>query len=118
MTANIVHYLAVKERSRHKQLQKIKTKDLKKAHLQGRITKQKDDEVIAKNECMKRDGTYKSGQHVLDGNGAEEPPRPTKKRRKDLVCSSCNQLGHATSRARACLNHDAQREEPQLYISE
>jgi hypothetical protein len=57
-------------------LQKIKTKqDLKKARLQGRITKQKDDEVIANNERMKHDGTYKSGQHVLDGDGAKEPPR-------------------------------------------
>jgi hypothetical protein len=114
MTPNVVHYLHdVKERSRHKRLEKLKTKELKKERLQSRITKQKEYEVIAKNERKKRDGTYKSGQNVM-GNGDDEEEQlqaqpPKKKSRKDLVCSSCGQRGHATTKARACTNYDGNR---------
>jgi hypothetical protein len=102
MTPNVVHYLKVKDRSWHKRLAKIKTNDFKKARLQARFTKQKEDEVVAKRERSKQDGTYKPGQNVLldkaDG-GDEEQQRPKKIHRKDIVCKACGLKGHATSKA-------------------
>jgi hypothetical protein len=104
MTPNVVHYLQVKDKSRFARIQKNKTKDQKKARLVQRFEKQKEDEAIAKKERTKRDGTYKSGQHVLN-DGDEEQLGPRKKARKDLVCSSCGQTGHATTRSKVCLNY-------------
>jgi hypothetical protein len=74
--------------------------------LQNRFLKQKEDEVIAKKERSKRDGTYKSGQTVLqDGEEDQQPSK--KKARKELICCSCGKSGHATTRSKACINHVA-----------
>jgi hypothetical protein len=104
MTPNVVHYLNWKDKRRSYRIAKVKTKDQKKARLQGRFDKQRVDEALAKKERGKRDGTYKSGQNVLnDGEEEQQPVR--KKGRKDLYCASCKQTGHATTRSKACANH-------------
>jgi hypothetical protein len=103
MTPNVVHYLTVKEGSRFKRLHKIKTKEVKTKRIQERVTKQKDDEVIAKRERSRRDGTYKSGQNMMpteEEEGGQQPPR--KKTRKNLVCRACKESGHATERTKTC----------------
>jgi hypothetical protein len=106
MTPNIVHYLSFKDGSRSKRLKKIKTKEAKTVRMQSRVVKMKEDEVIAKRERSKRDGTYKTGQAMqpVEDDG-QQPPKKKSKNRKDLVCRSCQQPGHATERARACTNY-------------
>jgi hypothetical protein len=104
MTPNVVHYLKWKDTRRSYCIAKVKTKEHKKARLKGRFDKQREDEQVAKKERSKRDGTYKSGQAVL--NDGEEEQQPAKKKsRKELFCWSCNQPGHATTRSKACANH-------------
>jgi hypothetical protein len=110
MTPNVAHFLQTKDKTRFARIEKIKTKEHKKARLQGRFTKQKEDEVIAKRERSKRDGTYKSGQHVLqdgDEEQQQQPPRKKAKNKNDLKCKSCGMIGHATTRSSKCINHIA-----------
>jgi hypothetical protein len=113
MSPNVVHYLKTKDKSRYARIAKIKTKGAKKARLQGRFEKQKEDEVQAKKERSRRDGTYKSGQAVLNDGEEEHPEQPVAKRaktsRKDLYCKACKQYGHSTTRSKACLHHEARR---------
>jgi hypothetical protein len=104
MTPNVAHYIAVKDGSRFKRLTKIKTKAVKTIRLQTRIIKLKEDEVIAKKERSKPDGTYETGQHMKDV--CEEAGQPAKKKsRRDLKCRTCGQMGHATNRSKDCLDH-------------
>jgi hypothetical protein len=105
MTPNVRHYLQVKDKSRYARLAKNKTKEQKKARLSSRYDKQREDEATAKKERSKREGTYKTGQNVLNDGEEQQPAKKKARTRKDLICESCQQPGHATTRSRACLNY-------------
>jgi hypothetical protein len=49
MTPNVVHYLNWKDKRRSYCIAKVKTKEQKKARLQGRFDKQQEDEVLVIN---------------------------------------------------------------------
>jgi hypothetical protein len=102
LTPNVAHYLNCKDNSRFKRLNKIKSKEVKSNRMQLRITKMKEDEVVAKRERSKRDGTYKTGQNMMPVQDDVLQLPPKKKSRKDLVCNKCGKSGHATIRSRAC----------------
>jgi hypothetical protein len=104
---NMLHYLSFKDGSWFKRLNKIKTKEAKSNQMQQRIVKQKEDEVVAKKERSKRDGTYKTGQNMQPVEEEQGHQPPKKKQRKNLVCRACGKPGHATERAKACLHHKA-----------
>jgi hypothetical protein len=107
MTRNVTHFLQVKDRNRTKRLEKTKTKDQKKNRLKLKYQQLADDTAIARKERAKREGTYRTGQ-ALDDVEEEQPARKrrnTAAERKNVTCSSCGLKGHATSRAKACLNY-------------
>jgi hypothetical protein len=107
MTKNVKHFLEIHDNKRNKRLAKLRTKAKKIERLKNRMLQLKEDTVIAQRERAKRDGTYRTGQN-LDDTAEEEQPLNKKRKavdRRSLTCKSCGQIGHATSRARACLNY-------------
>jgi hypothetical protein len=80
ITPNMLHYLSFKDGSWFKRLNKIKTKEAKSNRIQQRIVKQKEDEVVAKKERSKRDGTYKTGQNMqpVEEEQGHQPPKKKK----------------------------------------
>jgi hypothetical protein len=68
MTENIIHFLEVKSNNRIKRLAKLKTKDKKNDRLKRKFQQLKDDTEVARKERSKRDGTYKKGMNMAEGN--------------------------------------------------
>jgi hypothetical protein len=117
MPPNVAHFLAVKQNIREKRHDKRQLKETKKERAKRKMEQLAADEVIAKKEKSKRDGTYKKGQNMeaegADGYTAAEllaaaaaPPKRNNKSRKtnkDIVCKFCNLAGHSTRRSTKCL---------------
>lgn len=90
MTPNVLHFLKVKERNRVKQLDKIKTREMKKLRMKSKFDNLKKDEVIAKRERSKRDGSYRSGQNMGEDMEANlHDQQRQKKIRRTVVCPHC-----------------------------
>jgi hypothetical protein len=121
---NVSHFLAVKQNIREKRHDKRQLKETKKDRVKQKMEQLAADEVIAKREKAKRDGTYKRGQNMdaegADGYTLEEllsaaaapVPAPTIKRQsrnnnKNVVCPFCKLTGHSTRRSTKCLQHKA-----------
>jgi hypothetical protein len=106
MTKNLTHFLQIKANKWTKKLAKLKTKATKTHRLKKKYEQLAEDTAIARKERSKRKGTYQSGQN-LDDRDEEQPSKRRKASsdRKNLVCKSCGMVGHATHRARACLNY-------------
>jgi hypothetical protein len=114
MTSNVRHFLQVKEKTRAKRLHKIKTKQHKMLRMQQKHEQLRLDEVIAKKERAKREGTYKSGMNMdaggVDGYTEQDllQQQARKKRRTDnsnSICRHCGLQGHSTTRSRSCLHY-------------
>jgi ribosomal protein S3AE len=67
MTADIMHYVTCKERSRSKALKKCKTKDQEKNRLKRKFLALTNDEAKANKERAWRAGTYKSVVNMAVG---------------------------------------------------
>jgi hypothetical protein len=119
MTEDVRHFLAVKDSTRLKRLEKVKTKEQKKIRLKRKFTSLTNDEAKAKKECQTRAGTYKSGMNVAQGAvdgytlddlkmaATEEGTATTRKNaKKKLVCPHCGLKGHMTKQSTKCLHHN------------
>jgi hypothetical protein len=117
MTANVLHFLEVKEKTRTKRLDKIKTKEHKKLRMANKFEQLRQDEIIAKRERSKRDGTYKSGLNMdeggVDGYTEEDLLQQHARKRnraannKNATCQHCGKKGHTTTRSSKCCLHKA-----------
>jgi hypothetical protein len=103
MTPNVLHFLQVKEMQREKRLANMKTTKAKKDRLKRKYFQLKEDELIARKERSKRDGTYKRGMNVsagaADGYTEEDlllAAAAAKPGRKVRVCPHCGLKGHTT----------------------
>jgi hypothetical protein len=103
MTPNVIHFLQMKETKRLRKLRKVKLPDTKRDCLKNKYEQlRKDTAIIAQKERTKRDGTYKSGQNVLETDGSEEDvivsacrsTRPPAKK-KPIKCKCCGGNDHA-----------------------
>jgi hypothetical protein len=118
MTDYVQHYITVKDRTRLKRLEKVKTKEQKKLRLKRKFTALTNDEAKTKKERQTGAGTYKSGMNMADGavDGytlddmkiAASDNGPTTNTRKNLVCPHCGQKGHSTTRSTKCLHHNGE----------
>jgi hypothetical protein len=112
LTPNVQHFLNVKDRNRQKRLAKIKTRDAKKERMKSKFDKLKLDEVVARKERSKRDGTYRSGQNMMDDIGDDDQQanrQQQKKPRKNVViCPHCGRKGHSTTRSKKCAHYQEQ----------
>jgi hypothetical protein len=116
MTANVAHYLRLKENSRAKRIAKTRTKEAKLSKNQHKRTKLQADTRIAKTEFLKREGTYRSGMNVDDPYGEvaddEEQARKPAARRINMAaskfCEYCGKKGHATKKSRKCTFYSIQ----------
>jgi hypothetical protein len=113
LTPNVAYYLEIKEKNRKKPLEKCKTKDAKLAKNKRNFDKLAKNTKIAMTERLKRTGTYRRGQNLLDDNldevldVATQQKQPAKKKYKPsgstkLFCEYCGIKGHATQQSKAC----------------
>jgi hypothetical protein len=105
-TPDVQYYLQSKESTRKKRLDKLRLKDTKKNRLKKKYDQLKADEVIAKRERSKRDGTYQKGIAMAgtsDEQGSQK--RPRNKSRAGMVCPHCGKKGHTTIRSANCLHY-------------
>ena len=110
MTADVAHWLEVRDSSRSRRLAKTKTTEYKRRRLRHKYEKLAEDTKIAKAERAKREGTYQPGIG-LDGGYAEAdtesetlPQQQKKKAALDLtkVCLHCGVHGHQRKTNKLC----------------
>jgi hypothetical protein len=116
MTANVAHYLHIKENKRVKRLAKIQVQSSKVARTKRKREKLKEDTRVAKTEFLKWEGTYRKGMNLDDpygevppnGNEEEEDnwkPAARTKRTNDAIkkyCEYCGLKVHATNKSKKC----------------
>jgi hypothetical protein len=114
MTPNIVHFLEVKDKQRNRRLAKVKTRKAKRERMKRKFDRLRQDELVARKERSKRDGTYKTGMNVAAGASegyteAEllEAARKKRPNPKNKVCPHCGLTGHTTKRSSKCKMHTA-----------
>jgi hypothetical protein len=104
---NVLHYLDMKDNNQKKRLLKIKTKEAKREKQKAKFERLKETEVVAKRERAKREGSYRPGQNMRDGEEEEQHliPPAAKRSRKDAKCNSCGVIGHCTNRSKVRMNY-------------
>lgn len=110
MTADVEYYLGTKETTRSKRLAKLRTKEMKKNRLKNKFEQMKEDEVIARKERSKREGTYQRGINMADAteeSDVRQPATKKKKSRSAIVCPHCGKKGHTTTKSKQCLQYVA-----------
>ena len=112
MTPDVEYYLGTKETTQSKRLAKIRTKDMKKKRLKNKFEQMKEDELVARNERSRREGTYQRGINMADVTGEDtgdirQPATKKKKSRSAIVCPHCGKKGHSTTKSKQCLQYKA-----------
>jgi hypothetical protein len=117
-TANVRHYLEMKERHRFSWLATIRTREAKLKKSEKKYVRLATEEQKAIKEFQKGEGTYKLNMNIDDpfgellrsgvleegeGDVGKKPPG-TKKRKaaSTQFCQYCGKKGHATSRSQKC----------------
>jgi hypothetical protein len=114
MTDNVLHFLEVKSNKRVKRLAKLKTKEENRERSKHKFDQLKEDTLIAIKERSKRDGTYKKGMNMAEGNidgyteedlnnNRRKPKSKTAVDRSGIECKHCHLFGHRTIRSKHCL---------------
>jgi hypothetical protein len=112
MTRNITHFLSQKDRKRAKRIAKSKTTAQKRLRNKNIFDKLKREEAATLKSRQQKDGTYKSGMHILGDSEEDDDPvgnnRPEKRPRKNPkneTCPTCGKKGHTTTRSKHCLHY-------------
>jgi hypothetical protein len=105
MTDNVEHYLRIKEKTRMKRLENVKTKEAKHKKSKRKRDKLVDDTKTAKMELRKRLGTYRRGMALDDVVDHDEVPIAKKRKatkKAPSYCEWCRRLDHATNKNKKC----------------
>ena len=105
MTANVMHFLKVKEHIQNKRLTSLKTKGVKKRRLRRKFDNLTKEESTAKKQRAKREGTYQQGGHMQEGGFDGEEQRPKKKQSTTPICPLCGKKGHKTAKSKKCTHN-------------
>jgi hypothetical protein len=117
VTPNVQHYLKFKDVNRGKRSDKKKTKEAKKERIKRKYEVLKEDEIVARRERSKREGTYRSGMTLEEGaadgytleellqEAATKKPRASSKRttsKSTATCKHCGKQGHTRKSHNDC----------------
>jgi hypothetical protein len=116
MTPNVIHFLTMKDNKRVKRIAKTKTTEQKKQRNKNIFDKLRNEEAARRKSRQQKDGTYKSGMHILgDSDEDDNGDRPTKKQRRNPrngTCKHCGKKGHSTTRSKSCLHYKERNSTP------
>lgn len=115
MTADVAHWLQVRDGTRSRRIAKTKTPEAKRRRLKSKYDKLAEETKVAKEERAKREGTYEPGIGLAGGYAEEDTAAsttrtattPTKKNAAAAIdetktCIHCGQLGHLRKSNRLC----------------
>jgi hypothetical protein len=116
MTRNVTHFLSQKDRKRAKRIAKSKTTDQKRLRNKNIFDKLRREEAATRKSRQQKDGTYKSGMHILGdseedddngpvGGGEDRPAKRPCRNPKNETCPKCGIKGHTTIRSKHCLHY-------------
>ena len=103
VTANVLHFLKVKNHQRSKRLRKQLSPEKKLLRNKRKFDKQRADELIAKKERLTRCGKYRRGMN-LDITAEEIAALPVRFPAKKRSCPHpfCGLKGHSTTKSKNC----------------
>lgn len=108
---SVLYFFKQKDLYRTKRLESLKTVEKKKLRMERKFEQLRNDEIEARTARAKRNGTYRRGMNMDEGdssdNGKEDDgtrgkPQRKKKKRSQVICPFCKKIGHSTTRSKKC----------------
>jgi len=113
LTPDILHYLKVKSKVRHKRIAKTKTTEYKKKRKADEYRRLKEDTQDAKRARAKREGSvYKPGIGMTGGYDLEEESKKESTLDLTKTCSKCKQPGHLRPTNKLCRYYVSRKKKP------